>query len=209
MKLELRTNPLRQVRAEEKVPGVIYGRKIAPKPIQVDYKEIMKMYREYGTSMTFHVNLDGEEHQVYIKELQINPIKRNDIIHFDLQKVTAEDTISADIAIVLNGKDPVEARGLIVQVVAQTVLAEYSPGAGVTSFQIDVSGLDEGDVLRVKDIELPEGIKLVDDPEKMIVNVTVPTMEEEPAETDEDDLEGEEAADDDVEVEAIKQKDEE
>lgn len=209
MKLELRTNPLRQVRAEEKVPGVIYGRKIAPKPIQVDYKEIMKMYREYGTSMTFHVNLDGEEHQVYIKELQINPIKRNDIIHFDLQKVTAEDTISADIAIVLNGKDPVEARGLIVQVVAQTVLAEYSPGAGVTSFQIDVSGLDEGDVLRVKDIELPEGIKLVDDPEKMIVNVTIPTMEEEPAETDEDDLEGEEDADDDVEVEAIKQKDEE
>lgn len=167
------------------------------------------MYREYGTSMTFHVNLDGEEHQVYIKELQINPIKRNDIIHFDLQKVTAEDTISADIAIVLNGKDPVEARGLIVQVVAQTVLAEYSPGAGVTSFQIDVSGLDEGDVLRVKDIELPEGIKLVDDPEKMIVNVTIPTMEEEPAETDEDDLEGEEDTDDDVEVEAIKQKDEE
>lgn len=208
MKLELRTNPLRQVRAEEKVPGVIYGRKIAPKPIQVAYKDIMKMYRQYGTSMTFHVNLEGEEHQVYIKELQLNPIKRTDIIHFDLQKVTAEDTISADIAIVLNGKDPVEARGLIVQLVSQTVLAEYSPGAGVTSFQVDVSNLDEGDVLRVKDIELPEGIKLVDDPEKMIVNVTIPSMEEEPTDEDEAEVEDEDDADD-VEVEAIKQKDEE
>lgn len=197
MKLELRTSPLKIVRKNQQVAGVIYGRRIDSKPIQVEYQEFMNTYYKFGTSMTFKVRLEGKNHQVYIKEVQTDPLNTKNILHFDLIKVTASDTITADIPLRLLNKDEVEKRGLVVQLIAQTIESEYSPGKGVNTFELDVTGLEAGDSFRIKDISIPEGIKVLDDPEKMVVNVSEPEYEEEP----EEGLEEEE-----VEVEAIKQK---
>ncbi len=201
MKLSLRQDSLRKVRENDLVPGVIYGRKIDSTPVQADAVEFGKLYRKNGTSMTFKVKLDGKQHQVYIKEVQKDPLNYNRILHFDLIKVTAQDRITADIPVYLINKAEVEARGLVVQLINDTIETEFSPGAGVSSFELDVNGLEDGDALRVKDLDVAEGLKVLEDPEKMIVNVTEPTYEDEPTEE-------EEAVEDDedVEVEAIKQK---
>ena len=200
MKLTERSGTLKQIRAANMVPGVIYGKKISSTPVQVEYKDFMKHYHDFGTSMTFKVKYEGKTHQVYIKEVQVDPLNLNNFLHFDLIKVSASDTISADIPVYLSNKDKVEAKGLIVQLIAQTVLTEYQVGKGVSNFTLDVSTLEQGDAIYIKDIELAEGLKILDDPEKMVVNVTLPSMEEEPEES---------ADDEEVEVEAIKQKGEE
>ncbi len=197
MKLETRKDPLKKVRANNMVPGVIYGRRIDSTPVQADSIELMKNYHKFGTSMTFKIKLEGKNHQVYIKDVQVDPLNINNIRHFDLIKVTATDTIKADIPVHLANKDSVEKRGLVVQLIANTVETEFSPGKGVSSFELNVEGMNEGDALYIKDLEVVEGIKILDDPEKMIVNVSEPDYEEEPEEDEEEE---------EVEVEAIKQK---
>ncbi len=200
MKLEARKNPLKEVRANHQVAGVIYGKRIDSQPIQVDYKDFMNHYHEYGTSMVFKSKLEGKTHQVYIKDVQVDPLNINNILHFDLIKVTATDTITADIPVHLANKDVVEGRGLVVQLIANTINTEFSPGSGVNSFEIDVKDMEEGDAFYIKDMDIPEGIKVLDDLEKMVVNVSEPEYEEEPEEPTEEE---------NVEVEAIKQKDDE
>ena len=201
MKLSLRQDSLRKVRENDLVPGVIYGRKIDSTPVQADAVEFGKLYRKNGTSMTFKIRLDGKQHQVYIKEVQKDPLNHNRVLHFDLIKVTASDRITADIPVHLINKAEVEARGLVVQLINDTIETEFSPGQGVSSFELDVEGLEDGDALRVKDLTVAEGLKVLEDDDVMIVNVTEPTYEDEPTEDEEAVDE-----DEDVEVEAIKQK---
>ncbi|MFH5881979.1 50S ribosomal protein L25 [Liberiplasma polymorphum] len=199
MKIELRNEPLKEVRADNMIPGVIYGKRIDSTPVKVDYKEFMKNYYQHGKSMTFKIKLDGKSHQVYIKDVQLDPLNQRNVVHFDLIKVTATSTITADIPVHLINKDTVEAKGYVVQQIANAVHTEYGVGKGINNFQVDVEGLEQGDALYIKDLNVPEGIKILDDPEKMIVNVTMPTIEEEPEDDEDEEV---------VEVEAIKQKDE-
>ena len=198
MKITERKQSLKDVRSAENVPGVIYGKKVGSVPIQATYQDFMKAYKEYGKTMTFEVRVGGKKHQAYIKAVQFDPIKRQDALHFDLQQVSATDTITADIPVYVLNKDVVEAKGLVVQQVEESLETEYAVGKGITHFEYDVSELGEGDAVYVKDLEVAEGLKILGDPERMIINVTLPTFEEEPEEDVEED--------EDVEVEAIKQK---
>ena len=198
MKLLKRTEKAKQVRAENSVAGVIYGKRIESTPVQVDYKDFMKHYYQYGKSMTFKTTLDGKTHQAYIKEVQLDPLNKKTVLHFDLIKVTATDTITANIPVFVTNKEHLEAKGVIVQLLTPTVMSEYAVGKGVTNFEISVEGLDVGDAIYVKDIELVEGLKILDDPEKMVINITEPYY-------DESDFETPTSDDEDVEVEAIKQ----
>lgn len=198
MKLEQRNTPLKALRSDNKVPGVMYGKNIEATSVAADNKEFINHLHEYGKSMTFKVKLDGKTHQVYIKEVQVDPLNPRNIVHFDLIRVTATSTITAEIPVYLDHKEKVEARGMIVQQLLNSVETEYGVGKGIQAFHIDVSGLDQGDALYVKDIVVPEGLKILEGDEKMVVNVVMPTIEAEP--TDEDEEE--------VEVEVINQKSE-
>ncbi|MFP4286319.1 MAG: 50S ribosomal protein L25 [Candidatus Izemoplasmataceae bacterium] len=199
MKLQQRNEPLNTLRSNNKVPGIMYGRNIEATSVAVDYKEFMQHLHDYGKSMTFSVKLDGKTHQVYIKDVQVDPLNQRNVLHFDLIRVTATSTITADIPVYLDHKEKVESRGMIVQQLINAVETEYGVGKGIQAFHIDVSNLEQGDALYVKDIEVPEGMKILEGDEKMVVNVVMPTIEEEPS--DEEDEE-------EVEVEVIKQKDE-
>jgi len=199
MKIEKRTEKLKDVRAQEKVAGVIYGKNIKSQPIQVDYKEFVKAYHEFGQSMTFKAKLGSRNHTVYFKDIQIDAINPNNFVHFDLQKVSASDTITADIPIYIVGKEVVEKKGLIVQQILDSVETEFPVSEGISNFELDVSALEGNDTLSVGDLECPEGFIIHQDKDALVINVTYPSYDEEEEETDEEE---------EVEVEAIKQKDE-
>ncbi len=197
MLCEKRTEKLAVIRNDHKVPGVIYGKKMESIPVQVDYKEFLKTYRQYGKSMTFKIKLAGKSHTVYFKAIQVDPINQLNFLHFDLQKVGATDTITAQIPLYLIGKDIVEKKGLVVQQLISSVETEFPVSKGISNFELNVSELEGNDTLHIKDIELPEGFKILNAAEQMIVNVSYPQYDEEET-TDE--------IEEDVEVEAIKQK---
>ncbi len=200
MKLSKRNRSLSDVRNEQRIPGVIYGREMESTPIEVAYKDFIRTIQSYGKSMTFEADLDGETHQVYFKEVQTDPLRQGRVLHFDLHKVSASDTITAEIPVEVLNREEVEARGLVVELIAQTVETEFPVGAGISSFEVDVEGLDGNETLTVADLDLPEGFKVLIPEDRVIVSTSFPQEEEE-----EEVLEEEE---EDLEVEAIKQKDE-
>ncbi|MDI6452022.1 50S ribosomal protein L25 [Peloplasma aerotolerans] len=169
MKLELRTQKLREVRKQGYVPGVMYGKSIQSTSVQALDKDFKNALKEFGTSMTFKAKLDGKTHNVYIKNFQSNILKPSEIIHFDLHRVTATEKISAHIRIELIGKEQFHDTDVYPDLQLNEIVAEYVPGQGMSHIDIDVSNLVLGDVVYVKDLVIGENVTLKEDPDKAIV----------------------------------------
>lgn len=198
MKIQLRTAKGSKVRSKDITPGVLYGKGIDSVAVQADANEFEKMYRAMGTSKTFEVTLDGKKHIVYIKDTQFFSDQLHVKSHFDLVKVSKDDTMTAKVNLVFTNHEVVEKRGLIVNAVYSTIEIEYAVGSGISSLELDVAELNEFDTLLVSDIKAPKGIKILDDMNDVVVSIASP--KEEVLETEDDDLQ--------VVPEAIKQQDE-
>lgn len=186
MKLELRTEKLRKVRVMHKIPGVMFGKSIESTSIQVDEKEFKDALKTYGKSMTFEATLDGKKHQVYIQNVETLVLKPQDIIHFDLHRVAETETISAVLHIVLVGKEVFYDSGSFINEEMNEVHAEFKPGHGISKITIDVSKMKEGDVVRVKDLDVPEDVKIMADPEHVVLEIREVKLVPEETEEDEE-----------------------
>jgi large subunit ribosomal protein L25 len=202
MKLEKRTESLKSVRESKKIPGVLFGKTIEPESIQIDEKEFKDAFKQYGLTQAFEVKLGRKKHQVYVKDVQRHHINHNEFLNVKLLKVMAGDTIKANLPINLLNREKIEKPGVIVQLLSDSVEVEYEVGQGVSHIDLDVGALQIGESLKVEDLNLPEGITLIDDPEKLVVNVS-----ETKYVAEEDQEESEEA--DPMDVEIITEKTEE
>ena len=174
MKIQLRTEKGNKVRNHNTVPGVIYGKGIASTSITADAIEFNKTYRKMGKSKTFEVVLDGVKHLVYIKAIQPLPADLHSARHFDLMKVSLDDTMTAKIRVTFINKDDVKKKGLVLNGVVDTVEIEYAVGKGVSHLDLDVGALEENDSLHVSDIFIPKGIKMLTDLEEVVVSAAKP-----------------------------------
>ena len=179
MKAVKRSEAGKVARANKEIPGVIYGRDIESTPIKISFRDFVDAYQQYGKSMTFEMTLEGETHMVYFKEVQVDPIRQNHVVHFDLQKISATDTISADIPVEVLNQREVELRGLIVELISNTINTEFPAGSGISHFELDVEGLEGNDALYVRDLDLPEGFKVLDPEDKIVISISYPQEEEE------------------------------
>ena len=202
MKIQKRTEKGKKVRNFNTVPGILYGKGLEATSITANLAEFNKMYRTMGSSKTFEVDLDGVKHLVYIKEVQPLPADLHSARHFDLVKVSLDDTMTSKIRVNFVNKETVENKGLIVNAVLDAIDVEYAVGKGVSHVNLDIEQLEENDVLRVSDIVAPQGVKILNNLEDVVVSISRPkeeVIEEEITEEEEEEI---------VEVEAIKQKDE-
>jgi large subunit ribosomal protein L25 len=193
MKVNLRTRPLREVRKERMIPGVMYGKSIDSTSIEVEEKAFKDALAEYGKSMTFKVTLDGKRHNVYVKNVQTDILKPDDIIHFELHRIAKDETVSAHIPVMIHGKDTLEKRRLYIQIGLSEINCEYKSGSGIQHFEFDASEMEQDEAVYVKDIDVPDGVTIHDDPEHIvfIVKEAHQVLEEE-EETEAEAVEGEE-----------------
>jgi large subunit ribosomal protein L25 len=205
MKIEKRTDALKTVRESHKIPGVIFGKTIEPVSIQVDEKVFQDTFYEKGMTQTFEVKLGKKKHLVYIKDVQRDIIKHNQFLNIKLQKVSKDDTITADIPLNIIGREKVEKPGIIVSVPNDSLEVEYNVGQGVAHIDVDVTELKVGDSISVEELQIPEGLKVLVDPSQTVVSVIETSYDEEALEA-----EAEEEVDPaDVEVITEKDSDEE
>ncbi|MBU1144564.1 MAG: 50S ribosomal protein L25 [Firmicutes bacterium] len=188
MKVYLRTRPLREVRKDLMIPGAIYGKSIESESIEVEDKVFKEALSTYGKTMTFPITLNKKKLIVYIKNVQKNAMNQNDIIHFELHCITKDEIISSRVPFVIHGKDEVEKRKLFVQMAISSVECEYSADQGVSKFEFNVENMNVDDAIYIKDIAVPKGVKILDDPEHLIFiikesSLSVESPEEEETET--------------------------
>lgn len=172
---------VQRLRRERKIPGVLYGPDVKPILLTLDKKDILKVLRE-AQHKSVLIELEilresiGEKKKCLIKELQWDYIKR-ELIHVDLYAIS--DTHSFSTKVPLNFKNtPV---GVSKGGIFEPVLRELSISCRfdklLDSIDVDVAHLDIGDALHVKDIPVPEGVKIKDVPEEVVALVSPPSEE--------------------------------
>src|SRR5262245_38987397 len=176
-------NEARRSRADGRIPAVVYG---AGKPnvsISVDRKALSDVFREgAGENAIFLLKLAGSDQSRHamIREMQRDPVSRKPL-HIDFVRVLMDVKITVNVPIEIVGV----AKGVktdqgILDVVTREIAIEGLPTNTPAHLPVDVTELAIGDAIRVAELRVPEGVTIVDNPEKVVVHVTHPTREEEP-----------------------------
>jgi large subunit ribosomal protein L25 len=156
-----------------------------PLTVAVDHHDLMAIIQHSGTNAIITLDLGSESHVTMPKVIERHPF-RNLIRHVDFLKISLDEVTTADVVIELVGEAPGTDEGGVVAQSASTLSVSALPMAIPSSIEVDVSGLALGDGLRVEDLPALDGIEFLDDPDMLIVAVTVPRAEvEEPEEGDE------------------------
>jgi large subunit ribosomal protein L25 len=180
----------RRLRRQGLIPGVLYGRS-DPVAISIGEREFRAAL---GTSAGSHAVLDvqvdgGSAHSAILKDFQRDKV-RGTILHVDLQEVRLDQPIQAAVSVTLVGDAAGVREGGVLTQITNEVNVEALPLEIPQHLEADVSGLGIGDTLRLAQVEVPENVKLLDDPEETVI-ASVQLVREEPVEEVE---EGEEAA---------------
>lgn len=159
----------RRLRREGKIPAVVYGHGSEPLSVAVDSSELrVALTGEAGTNQLIELDAEGTKILVLAKVLQRHPV-RGTLQHVDFQITSRDETVTVEVAVNLVG-DAVEVRhadGAVDQQVFN-VSVSARPGAIPTSVDLDISAMAPGDVLRVADLVLPDGVVAAGDPEVAI-----------------------------------------
>lgn len=174
----------RRLRRSGLVPGVLYGKTLAPRAICVPERELRRVLTGgHGLHAILDVVVDGDSkaHASILKAYQQHPVRGN-LQHIDLQEVPLDQPIQSAVTVHLEGDAPgVRAGGVITQVLRELTV-EALPMEMPDEFVLDVSGLEIGDTLRVADVPALRGATIVDDPETVVATLTTPTPVAEPEE---------------------------
>ncbi len=167
-----------RLRKEGFVPAVLYGPGIKTTvSLKMSTREVSKALSTHSSgNMFINLAIDGDKKNltVLIKKLDRHPAK-DTLVHIDLINVLMDHEIHAEVPIVLTGKSfGVAQQGGILQQEHRSVKVECLPSALPESIEVDVTSLENGQSYHLKDLTMPEGVKLMEDPELTVVLIAVP-----------------------------------
>ena len=195
----------RKLRAAGRIPGVCYGSGRAPVSVSLDPRSLERLIATSATGINTLIDLrvsgggDFDGRVVLVKELQRDPVSAR-ALHADFYAVDLEQAIEVSVPIHVTGTAPGVTNGGILDHALRELRLECLPRAIPDQILVDVSGLDIGMSLHVRDLVLPEGVTLMSDPDLSVISVVTPAaLEEEvaaaaPAEGEAVPAEGEAAA---------------
>ena len=186
----------RKLRAAGKVPAVLYGRGLDPLVLTVDRTALTKALKtEAGRNVLIDLQVDGDNHLTLARDLQRDAL-RGTIVHVDFLKIARDVAIEVDVPIHIAGESPGVKEGGVIEHHLWSVHVSCLPTSVPDRLDADVSRMVIGDMLRVGDLVVPEGVTILTEPEEAVLGVVVPQVlkveEEVPAEVEL--AEGEEAA---------------
>ena len=176
----------RRLRKQNLVPAIIYGGGEEPTAISIKINELVKSleYEAFFSQILTITTDKGEESQVVIKALQRHPAKGFPM-HADFQRVVKGQKINMNVPLHFLGAEnaPGTKAGGILSTVVTDVEIVCLPSQLPEYLQIDVSAMEIGDLFRLSDIKLPEGViifdlDMEDAHDRTIVNMQAPTVEE-------------------------------
>ena len=183
----------RRLRENGLVPGVLYGNGGQAHPFCIEERELRRVLTgDHGLHAILDVVLEGQQkaHHAVLKKYQLDPTRAR-LLHIDLQEVRLDQAIHTQVVVELVGESEGVKEGGVLSQVNREVNVEALPMEVPDRLELDVSSMVIGDTLRVSDLRVPEGVKLLDDPETVLASVTPPTKIEEPEVVEEELEEGE------------------
>jgi large subunit ribosomal protein L25 len=172
----------RRLRAEGKVPAVVYGLDQEPVAVSVEWHELRRaLNTEAGLNALITLDVDGHQDLTIVKTLQRDPVRRT-VEHVDFLRIDRNASITVEVPIVLHGEaKEVDNNQGIVEQLLHTLTINARPGSIPTQLDADISALEIGGAVRVGDLTLPEGVTtdLEDEEQIAIGSVTRAAMADE------------------------------
>lgn len=162
----------RRLRRTGRVPAVVYGHGMEPLSVSVGARDLRAVL-VHGSNQVLTLDVGGDKHMVLARQLQRHPV-RHTLSHVDFQVVRSDEVVAAEVPIVLKGTaTEVEMAHGVLEHVLSTLTVHTTPDRIPAEIQADVSSLQIGDALRVRDLELPEGVTTDLDPDEAVVAAVV------------------------------------
>jgi large subunit ribosomal protein L25 len=170
----------KRLRRAGQVPATLYGG-ASPMNVAVAPKDVLRLIHGHeGSTQLFRVSFEGAKDgkMAIIRDMQFDPVSEN-LLHVDLQEVAMDRAIQVSVAIHHVGEaiGVKETQGIL-EMVLREVRVSCLPGNIPERLEADVTNLAIGDVLTVKDLKVPEGVRILNDPNQAVVTVAPPAAEE-------------------------------
>jgi|YNPMSStandDraft_1061717.scaffolds.fasta_scaffold00904_15 large subunit ribosomal protein L25 len=165
------TRAARKLRHQGLVPAIIYGHKQENVPVAVPRHDIDHIVRvQHSRMITLDVN--GHTETVLIREVQWDVFGR-EIIHVDFERKTAAEKVRVVVPIELRNV-PKQSGGAVLDQPLHTVHVECPLGNIPEVIRVDITHLSVGHPIHVKDLVVPEGVRILEQPEAVVVQLKMP-----------------------------------
>lgn len=159
--------PARRTRAAGKVPAVVYGPDLSPTMVSFRELELVKaLSTPAGRNVFLRVKSEDDKlngARVIVKELQVHPIKRV-FTHADFYRLDPTKIIHATVPIRFEGTALGVKLGGILQIAQRDVAVACLPDDLPEAIVMDVTELKPGHSIHVRDLTIPEGVRILSDP---------------------------------------------
>jgi large subunit ribosomal protein L25 len=186
LKLEPRADRgrhLQALRRQGRLPAVVYGHNVDAVTVVVDGREFIKAFQKVGRNQLVDLQLGDEPvRKALIREVQRSP-RHGDLLHVDFYQVNLTEKIESEVPIELEGEVELVSKGEAdLQRGLHALKVECLPTDLPPVITVDISGLKEvDDEIRVKDLPVPVGCEILDEPDDLIVKVAAHREEVEEA----------------------------
>ena len=188
--------PARTLRREGRMPAVLYGQKTDSIMLSIDIKEFEQIVKNANIgSLLLNLQIQNGKtltRPAMIKELQTNPVT-GAFLHVDFYEIDMQRKITVSVPVVTRGKSAGVEEGGLLQIVRRELELYCLPTAIPEAIKVDITDLEIGDAIHVREIALPAEVELPEDVDFTVVTVLAPKIEEEVV-AEEEIEEGEEAA---------------
>jgi len=135
----------------------------------------------HGAHGLLDVEMDGATESAVIKDVQYDVFGR-EVLHVDFARISRDERVVVEVPIVLKGTAAGVAEGGVVNWNMHSVDVECPAANIIEQLPVNVAGLKLNQSILVKDLQVPEGLKIMDEPDLVVVQVTPPQREVEPTE---------------------------
>ncbi len=185
VRTEIGTRASRRLRARGLIPAVVYGPGKEPVAVAVSAAAFTKAVPAagwYSTLISLNIEGadDGESATVMVKEVQHDLVRRK-IISIDFRRVSLRETVQAQVPIRHVGESPGVKLGGILDQVTHEAMVECLPTDMPDHLEVDISALEIGDSVRVRDLMVPDGVKVLAAEDDVVIVIAPPLREEEVA----------------------------
>ena len=179
-KREIVGKKVKNLRKKDILPGVLYGPKIKSKAIEIDLKEFRKVYEEAGESSLVLLQIGNDKFSVLIHETKKDSLTE-ELIHVDFYQPILTKEVEATVPLLFEGEALAvkELEGTLIKEI-QEIEVKALPQNLPHEIKVNIEALKTlDDEILVKDLKLPEGVKVQRGPDEIVAVVTPPEKVEE------------------------------
>ena len=163
-------NPFRKSLIEGKIPAVLYNSK-ENIPISLNRNEFSSLYSKSKSNTIYNITVEKQQKKCFIKAISHSLKKARDIQHVDFFLIDGDKKVNIAVPIVFSGLAKGVTKGGYVEKYTWELRLEVDAGKIPENIEVDISDLDTGDFIYLRDISVPKGAEFTESPDKALVAV--------------------------------------